>query len=180
MEIIKHGISLSFVPEDRLGMGLIGNMDLADNMMLRSYNKGKSPFADRKAPAELAEKVVDELEVVTPSINVPVRNLSGGNVQKILVGREIASAPSVLMSAYAVRGLDINTSYTIYNLMNEQKERGAAVIYVGEDLDVLVELCDRILVLCDGKVSGIVDGRKTTKEEVGLLMTSLGGEKEAN
>ena len=127
---------------------------------------------------ELAEKVVDELEVVTPGINVPVRNLSGGNVQKILVGREIASEPSVLMSAYAVRGLDINTSYTIYNLMNEQKNRGAAVIYVGEDLDVLVELCDRILVLCDGKVSGIVDGRKTTKEEVGLLMTSLGGEKE--
>ena len=128
--------------------------------------------------AALAEKVVDELEVVTPGINVPVRNLSGGNVQKILVGREIASEPSVLMSAYAVRGLDINTSYIIYNLMNEQKERGAAVIYVGEDLDVLVELCDRILVLCDGKVSGIVDGRNTTKEEVGLLMTSLGGEKE--
>ena len=177
-DIIKKGISLSFVPEDRLGMGLIGNMDLADNMMLRSYNKGKSPFADRKAPAELAEKVVDELEVVTPGINVPVRNLSGGNVQKILVGREIVSEPSVLMSAYAVRGLDINTSYIIYNLMNEQKERGAAVIYVGEDLDVLVELCDRILVLCDGKVSGIVDGRNTTKEEVGLLMTSLGGEKE--
>ena len=126
------------------------------------------------------EKVVDELEVVTPGINVPVRNLSGGNVQKILVGREIASEPSVLMSAYAVRGLDINTSYIIYNLMNEQKERGAAVIYVGEDLDVLVELCDRILVLCDGKVSGIVDGRKTTKEEVGLLMTSLGGKKEAD
>ena len=180
MDIIKKGISLSFVPEDRLGMGLIGNMDLADNMMLRSYNKGKSPFADRKTPAELAEKVVEELEVVTPGIDVPVRTLSGGNVQKILVGREIASEPSVFMSAYAVRGLDINTSYTIYNLMNEQKERGAAVIYVGEDLDVLVELCDRILVLCDGKVSGIVDGRKTTKEEVGLLMTSLGGEKEAN
>ena len=175
MEIIKHGISLSFVPEDRLGMGLIGNMDLADNMMLRSYNKGKLPFVDRKSPAELAEKVVDELEVVTPGINVPVRNLSGGNVQKILVGREIASEPTVLMSAYAVRGLDINTSYTIYNLMNEQKNRGAAVIYVGEDLDVLVELCDRILVLCGGKVSGIVDGRNTIKEEVGLLMTSLGG-----
>lgn len=180
MEITKRGISLSFVPEDRLGMGLIGNMDLADNMMLRSYNKGKSPFADRKAPAELAEKVVEELEVVTPGIDVPVRNLSGGNVQKILVGREIASEPSVLMSAYAVRGLDINTSYTIYNLMNEQKNRGAAVIYVGEDLDVLVELCDRILVLCDGKVSGILDGRTTTKEEVGILMTSLGGTKEVS
>ena len=161
-------------------MGLIGNMDLADNMLLRSYQKGKSVFADRKSSADLAAKVVDELEVVTPGIDTPVRQLSGGNVQKILVGREIASEPAVLMSAYAVRGLDINTSYTIYNLMNEQKMRGAAVIYVGEDLDVLVELCDRILVLCGGKVSGIVDGRGATKEEVGLLMTSLGQKKEAN
>ena len=99
--------------------------------------------------------------------------LSGGNVQKVLVGREIASAPTVLMTAYAVRGLDINTSYTIYHLLNEQKEKGVAVIFVGEDLDVLLELCDRILVLCAGKVNGIVDGRNTTKEEVGLMMTNL-------
>ena len=86
---------------------------------------------------------------------------------------------SVLMSAYAVRLLDINTSYTIYNLMTEQKMRGAAVIYVGEDLDVLLELCDRILVLCGGKVSGIVDGRAVTKEEIGLMMTKVGGKEEA-
>ena len=93
------------------------------------------------------------------------------HVQKVLVGREIANAPSVLMTAYAVRGLDINTSYTIYHLINKQKERGVAVIYVGEDLDVLLELADRILVLCAGKVSGIVDARTTTKEKIGLMMT---------
>ena len=154
-------------------MGLVGSMDLSDNMMLRSYSDGRSFLTDRKKPKNLARKVVDELEVVTPSIATPVRRLSGGNVQKVLVGREIAGNPTLLMSAYAVRGLDINTSYTIYRLMNEQKERGAAVIYVGEDLDVLLELCDRILVLCAGQVSGIVDGRATTKEEVGLLMTHL-------
>ena len=74
---------------------------------------------------------------------------------------------------YAVRGLDINTSYTIYNLLTEQKMQGIAVVYVGEDLDVLLELCDRILVLCAGQVNGIVDARTTTKEEVGLLMTHL-------
>ena len=99
--------------------------------------------------------------------------MSGGNVQKVLVGREIANAPSVLMTAYAVRGLDINTSYTIYDLLNEQKKKGVAVIYVGEDLDVLLALSDRILVLCGGKENGILDARKTTKEEVGLLMTNL-------
>jgi len=173
LEIAKMGVTLSFVPEDRLGMGLVGNMDLTDNMMLRSFRRGKSIFTDRKSPKKLATNVVDELEVVTPSVSTPVRRLSGGNVQKVLVGREIAETPTVLLTAYAVRGLDINSSYTIYDLLNKQKENGVAVIYVGEDLDVLVELCDRIMVLCGGKVNGIVDGRTTTKEEIGLLMTNL-------
>ena len=171
LQIHQAGVSLAFVPEDRLGMGLVGNMGMTGNMMLRSYSNGRGVFTDRKTPKQLAEKVLNELEVVTPNINVPVRRLSGGNVQKVLVGREIAQSPSVLMTAYAVRGLDINTSYTIYNLLTEQKEKGVAVVYVGEDLDVLLELCDRILVLCGGQVSGIVDARTTTKEEVGLLMT---------
>lgn len=171
LEIYKMGVGLAFVPEDRFGMGLVGSMDLADNVMLRSYKNGSSPFTDRKAPRALAQKIVDELEVVTPNLSIPLRRLSGGNVQKMLVGREIAGKPSLLMTAYAVRGLDINTSYTIYHLLNEQKAGGAAVVYVGEDLDVLLELCDRILVLCAGKVSGIVEGRKAKKEDVGLMMT---------
>lgn len=178
MEIKDAGVALAFVPEDRLGMGLVGGMGMTGNMMLRSWNKGKGIFIDRKAPEKLAESVLENLQVKTPGIEYPVRKLSGGNVQKVLVGREIASAPSVLMSAYAVRGLDINTSYTIYNLMTEQKMKGVAVIFVGEDLDVLLELCDKILVLCDGKVSGIVDARTTTKEEVGMLMTRVGGKEE--
>ena len=177
LSIADLGVVLSFVPEDRLGMGLVANMDLGDNMMLRSFRKGKSFFIDRKSPRKLAENVVDELDVVTPGISTPVRRLSGGNVQKVLVGREIASAPTVLLTAYAVRGLDINSSYTIYDLINRQKQKGVAVIYVGEDLDVLLELCDRILVLCGGKVSGIVPGRGAKKREVGMMMTKLGGEK---
>ena len=176
LEIAAKGVSLSFVPEDRLGMGLVGSMDLTDNMMLRSFRNGKGVFTDRKTPRKLAEKVVEELEVSTAGLNTPVRKLSGGNVQKVLVGREIASSPTVLLSAYAVRGLDINSSYTIYDLINKQKENGVAVVYVGEDLDVLLELCDRILVLCDGKVSGIVDGRKADKNAIGMMMTRLGGD----
>ena len=173
LEIKKAGVGMSFVPEDRLGMGLVGAMGMTGNMMLRSYRNGNSIFTDRKAPKQLAEQIMDQLEVVTPGVTTPVRRLSGGNVQKVLVGREIAASPKVLMTAYAVRGLDINTSYTIYRLLNEQKCNGVAVVYVGEDLDVLLELCDRILVLCAGKVNGIVDGRSTTKEEVGLMMTNL-------
>ncbi len=167
---------MAFVPEDRLGMGLVGSMGMVDNMMLKTYREGPGPLLDRKPPRALAQRVKDELEVLTPSLNTPVRRLSGGNVQKVLVGREISQEPSVLMTAYAVRGLDINTSYTIYNLLTEQKKKGVAVIFVGEDLDVLLELCDRILVLCAGKVNGVVDGRTATKEEVGLMMTNLGKE----
>ena len=175
LAIAEMGVALSFVPEDRLGMGLVGSMDLADNMMLRSFRKGRGIFTDRKSPRKLAQDVVNELEVSTPGISTPVRRLSGGNVQKVLVGREIASAPTVLLTAYAVRGLDINTSYTIYNLLTEEKMKGVAVIYVGEDLDVLLELADKILVLCGGKVSGLIPGRGAKKRDVGMMMTKLGG-----
>ncbi len=171
LQIRELGVRLSFVPEDRLGMGLVGNMDIIDNMMLRSYRKGKSVFLERKGPKDLAQHIIEDLEVVTPGATTPVRRLSGGNVQKVLVGREIAASPTVLMAAYPVRGLDINSSYTIYNLLNEQKENGVAVIFVGEDLDVLIELCDRIIVIGSGHITGIVDARNTTKDEIGILMT---------
>lgn len=175
MQIRELGVRLSFVPEDRLGMGLVGNMDIVDNMMLRSYRRGRSMFLNRQSPKKLAEDIINDLEIATPSANTPVRRLSGGNVQKVLVGREIASSPTVLMAAYPVRGLDINSSYMIYNLLNQQKKNGVAVIFVGEDLDVLIELCDRIIVVNSGRVTGIVDARETTKEELGLLMTKSGG-----
>ncbi len=178
VQVRNMGVRLSFVPEDRLGMGLVGNMDIVDNMMLRSYKKGKTAFLERKSPKNLATKIIDDLEVVTPSASTPVRRLSGGNVQKVLVGREISSSPTVLMVAYPVRGLDINSSYMIYNLLNEQKAKGVAVIFVGEDLDVLLELCDRIMVIGSGKITGTVDGRTATKEEIGLLMTKTVAEKE--
>ncbi len=175
LQIRELGVRLSFVPEDRLGMGLVGNMDIVDNMMLRSYRKGKSIFLERKAPKNLADTIIEQLEVVTPSAETPVRKLSGGNVQKVLVGREIAAAPTVLMAAYPVRGLDINSSYAIYNLLNSQKENGVAVIFVGEDLDVLIELCDRIMVIGSGKITGIVEGRNADKSEIGLMMTKTQG-----
>ena len=180
LEIRQMGVRLAFVPEDRLGMGLVGNMDIVDNMMLRSYRRGKSMFLERKAPKDLAMKIINDLEVVTPSASTPVRRLSGGNVQKVLVGREIAASPTGLMVAYPVRGLDINSSYMIYNLLNEQKEKGVAIIFVGEDLDVLLELCDRIMVIGSGKITGIVDARTATKEEIGLLMTKTSDDKKEN
>ena len=171
LEIRDLGIKLSFVPEDRLGMGLVGSMDLTDNMMLRSFRKGPGIFLNRRKPEELANTIIKDLEVVTPGVHTQVRKLSGGNIQKVLVGREISSSPKVFMAAYPVRGLDINSSYLIYDLLNQQKEKGVAVLFVGEDLDVLMALCDRIMVLSGGKLAGIVDPKVVTKDQIGLLMT---------
>lgn len=170
-EIIKMGISMSFIPEDRLGMGLAASMGMVDNMLLKKYNEGNSPFISKKEARELAKRLVKQLDIATPNVDTPVRRLSGGNVQKVLLGREIESEPNVLITAYAVRGLDINSSYTIYDLINEQKQKGVGVLFIGEDLDVMLELCDRIMVLCHGKISGIVDTKDATKEQLGLLMT---------
>ena len=181
LQIRELGVRLSFVPEDRLGMGLVGNMDITDNMMLRSYRKGSSMFLDRKRPKDLADTIVEEFEVVTPDVDhTPVRRLSGGNVQKLLVGREISASPVVLMAAYPVRGLDINSSYMIYNLLTKQKESGVAVIFVGEDLDVLLALCDRIMVVSGGTIAGTVDARTAKKDEIGLLMVKSAKSKEVD
>lgn len=180
IEIEALGVRLAFVPEDRLGMGLVGSMDLTDNIMLRSYRSGKSFVTDRETPKKMAQQIVSELEVVTPNTETPIGRLSGGNVQKVLVGREIAGNPKVMMAAYPVRGLDINSSYLIYNLLSRQKEEGAAVICVGEDLDVLLALCDRILVLQGGRNAGIVEARQATKEQLGLMMTGTAGKESAD
>ena len=169
--ILEKGISMSFIPEDRLGMGLAPSLSITDNMILKNYADTRGPFVDRKAGRAAAEQVIQELEVVTPSTETPVRRLSGGNVQKVLLGREIKAGPNVIVTAYPVRGLDINSSYTIYNILNKQKQAGVGILFVGEDLDVMMALCDKIMVLCHGKVMGVVHADKTTKEELGLMMT---------
>lgn len=162
---------MSFIPEDRLGMGLIASVGMTDNMLLKTYKQGKLCFVDRKPAKALSKELIEKLEIKTPSTELPVRMLSGGNVQKVLLGREIHSEPDLLITAYPVRGLDINSSYLIYSLLNEQKKKNTAVLFIGEDLDVLLELCDRIMVLCHGKITGICDAKTVTKEQVGMMMT---------
>ncbi len=170
-DIIKMGISMSFIPEDRLGMGLVGSMDMVDNLMLKEYHSQKGFFIDKKPAVKRSKEIIEKLEIKTPGIYYPIKNLSGGNIQKILLGRELASNPTLLIMAYPVRGLDINTCYTIYDLINEQKAKGVAVLLIAEDLDVLIQLSDRVMVVCDGEITGMVDSGKATKEEIGLMMT---------
>lgn len=170
-KIIEKGISMSFIPEDRLGMGLAPSFSITDNMMLKDYGEGKGIFVDRKGARVRAANLIERLKIVTPSTETPVRRLSGGNVQKVLVGREIEAGPNVIVTAYPVRGLDINSAYGIYDILNEQKQKGVGILFVGEDLDVMLALCDKILVLCHGEVMGVVHAAKTTKEKLGLMMT---------
>ena len=172
-EIIRMGIRMGFIPEDRLGMGLVAGMDIVHNIILKDYHGQKGIFLRRGPCIRKAEKIVTNLDISTPSIFTPVKKLSGGNIQKVLLGREIDSNPKVLITAYPVRGLDIGASYKIYDLLNEQKTRGTGVLFVGEDLDVLMELCDRILVLCEGRNAGIVNPDEVTKEDIGLMMTGI-------
>ena len=201
--ISAKGIAMSFIPEDRLGMGLAPSMSITDNMMLKNYashgagfvpraveegdksfkagcrrslNKVGSlfnrhwMFVNRRTARAEAERVIEELDVSTPSTESPVRRLSGGNVQKVLLGREILTQPNVLITAYPVRGLDINSSYLIYDILNRQKKAGTGVLFIGEDLDVMLALCDKIMVLCHGRMMGVVHAAKTTKEQLGLMM----------
>lgn len=170
-EIINMGVRMGFIPEDRLGMGLVGSMDIVDNIMLKDYKDMPGIFIDKKAMRPRAEEIVERLEIVTPGLDEPVRKMSGGNIQKVLLGREMDSDPKLLITAYPVRGLDIGASYKIYDLLLEQKQKGVAVLFIGEDLDILLEICDRIAIIYDGMVTGIVKTDGTTKEEVGILMS---------
>lgn len=169
--IFEKGIAMSFIPEDRLGMGLAPSLSITDNVILKKYSESRGPFVDRRKGREEAEALIKELDIATQSADTPVRRLSGGNVQKVLLGREIKSGPNVLITAYPVRGLDINSSYMIYNIINQQKKKGVGVLFVGEDLDVMLALCDKIMVMCHGKLMGVVHAAKTNKEEIGLMMT---------
>jgi len=156
----------------------VGGMNMPDNLLLKTYRDQKGFFLSRKKAREEAAAMVEQLRIVTPGINTRIQKLSGGNVQKILLGREINLNPRVLITAYPVRGLDIGASMTIYDMLNEQKKKGVGILFVGEDLDVLLGLCDRILVLCAGRVSAIVETQFATKALLGMKMAGLTTDKE--
>ena len=159
-------------------MGLVGNMDLADNMMLRSFRRGKAIFTrPPNAPQHWQNTWCRSWSVSTPSVNTPVRRLSGGNVQKVLVGREIACAPTVLLTAYAVRGLDINSSYTIYDLINRAEEKPASPLSSSARIWTCCWSCATVSLFCAAARSAASSpAAARTKREVGMMMTKLGGQ----
>ena len=180
IEIKKLGVRMNFVPEDRLGMGLAAGLDITENVMMRSYSEESHFFLDRKKGSELATDIVERYAISTPSIHNPVRQLSGGNIQKVLLGRELEMHPKFLIVAYPFRGLDVGATNNIINMLNEQKKKGVAILLIGEDIDQLCALCDRLMVIHDGSIKGIVNPEQTSKENIGLMMMgkSVPAEKE--
>ena len=177
-KIATLGVGVSFVPEDRLGMGLIPNYNMVDNLMLKTFNTQKSLFLDRKDTIEHAKNLIKKLNIKPKNYDLPLVHFSGGNIQKILLGRELELQPKILLVAYPTRGLDIASSHLIYELLNEQKQKGIGILYIAEDLDVLLDISDRVMVMCQGKNIGIIDRQKQKnkefdKEEIGLMMTGL-------
>ncbi|MBB6217201.1 simple sugar transport system ATP-binding protein [Anaerosolibacter carboniphilus] len=171
VDIIDLG--LSYVPEDRLGMGLIGNMNIAENLILKDYRKSKfrkGIFIDRKRMEEHATAVIQRFDIKASKPNGAIRVLSGGNLQKVLLGREILEEPKVLIAAYPVRGLDVATTEAVYHLLLEQRNRGCAILFISEDLDEIMDLSDRIIVMEGGRVAGSAKPEETTIEEIGKMM----------
>lgn len=166
-------IGLSHVPEDRLGMGLVPNLPVSDNLALKGYRRpplSRGPFLDRRAIREFAERLIALFDIATPSPDTPVKLLSGGNLQKTILAREITAGRGLMVAVHPTRGLDVGATETVHKTLLEQRDQGAAVLLISEDLDELLALSDRVAVLYEGEVMGVVDAEHVDVEELGLMM----------
>ena len=164
---------LRFVPEDQLGMGLVPQLDMTDNILLRDYRERpfrRGPFLSRSRGRERARKIMHDYDVRAPGIETPVRALSGGNQQKILIGRELLPQPRVLVVAQPTRGLDIAATLAVHDRLLALRDQGAGVLLISEDLDEVLQLSDRVAVLYDGKIRGIWRGEEADRGEIGAVM----------
>ena len=178
----RIALGLSYVPEDRLGMGLVGSMDCVSNIMLKRSGDDaltRGPFVDVGEAEKLTKSLVDSFDVQTPSIRAPVRLMSGGNIQKLLLARELSSQPKLLVASQPTAGLDVAAARAVHDLLLEQRARGVAILLVSEDLDELLSLADRILVLYEGRVMGIVAGEQADRAKLGLMMAGTSSDLEA-
>jgi general nucleoside transport system ATP-binding protein len=164
---------LRFVPEDRLGMGLVPQLDMTDNMLLRDYRErplAKGMWISRRLARERAERLIRDYDVRTPGTATAVRSLSGGNQQKILIGREVMAQPVVFIVAQPTRGLDIAAARSVHDRLLDLREAGAGIILISEDLDEILQLSDRVTVLYDGAIRGTWPRRQAERRDIGAAM----------
>jgi simple sugar transport system ATP-binding protein len=166
-------LGIAYVPEDRMGTGISPNLSIAENLMLKSY-RGKTMrsgpvLSNRKANAN-AREMIKRFDVRAPGPRTLVRQLSGGNIQKVLLARELSSEPRVVVAASPTRGLDVGATQYVRQVLVETAQHGVAVLMVSEDLDEIFELSDRIAVFYNGKVVGIVPAAGANRQQIGLMM----------
>jgi len=173
----RNRMGISFVPEDRLGMGLVPNMNMMSNVILKKYGNSKfskKGILNKSAIQTETEEYVKKYDIKNAGIQREIRLMSGGNQQKLLIAREISGLPDLIVVVYPVRGLDIGATEAIHEIVLQQKERGAAVLMISEDLEEIFALSDRIGVLYDGYLSDPLITEDTTKLDVGRLMAGIG------
>lgn len=166
----RKKLRVGFVPESRLTMGLVGSMDMIDNVNMRFLDDNKGIFYKKSKGKKMVDELEAELEIKSMGQQYPVKRMSGGNIQKVLLGREMKRDIDILIVAYPVRGLDTQTTHLIYDLLNELKQTGVPILFIGEDLDHIMAFSDRIMVICQGKIMGCVDAETASKDEIGQMM----------
>jgi len=172
----RTDLGLAYIPEERMKDGMIQDFSVAENMILRDHDK--EPFSRRgilllRIIAEFADRLIQSFQVKTPSRETPAKSLSGGNIQKVVLAREISRQPRVLVAAQPTRGVDIGATEYVHAQLLEQREKGTAILLISEDLDEVMALSDRIAVIYEGQIMGIVDGQEATPEQLGLLMAGV-------
>jgi len=171
---LAHG--LAYIPEERMRDGVIRELSVEENLIIEDH--GRPPFArgiflNFARIAQHVDRLIREFEIKTPSRSTPLRNLSGGNIQKLILARELAKRPSVLVAAQPTRGVDIGSTEYIHRRLVEQRAAGTATLLISEDLDEVLNLSDRLAVLYEGRVMGILDREEATVERLGLMMAGV-------
>ena len=179
-EMIRRGVA--HVPENRMRTGMAGSLSVADNLLMKSYKspeRRKLGFLRRKANRAWSERLVEAFNVDTPGVDASVRQLSGGNQQKLLLAREIDSQPALLLAVHPTQGLDVGASEAVHRLLLNLRNHGGAVLLVSEDLDEVLKLSDRVLVIYNGAINGEFLPQHARKEQIGLCMTGMNDSREA-
>jgi len=169
-------LGLSYIPEERMRDGMIREFSVAENIILREFDQppyARSGFLNQGAIQRNSRELVNSFNVKTPSLETPAKSLSGGNIQKIILAREISRRPHVIVAAQPTRGLDIGATEYVHARLLEQRDQGTATLLISEDLDEVLALADRILVICDGRIMGDVPRAEATAEKLGLLMAGV-------
>jgi len=173
-DIQRRGIA--HVPDDRMHQGVVGDLSVADNLILgrqRATRYRRGPLLDRSRIGSAARDLIDTFAITTPSLNQKVRFLSGGNLQKVILARELGDNPGCLLANQPTRGLDVGVIEYVHTQLLEMRRSGAAVLLISEDLDELFGLSDRIMIMFEGAIMGVVDPKATSVEEVGLMMAGI-------